>query len=262
MGSIEILLSKKNYISYLIKVAYIYMISKFQILSSKFQDFILDLFFPKSCVACSVPDTFLCNECLIRIKTNVPSVCVMCDKESAGFVVHEKCQDQSALNGLFYIGWFSDPILRAVIKSWKYDFLRDLERDIGNLITTFVLSHKNIFPKDSIVTSIPLHPKRQAWRGFNQAEEIAKILSSVLEVLSENLLVRFKNTAPQAKLEGAEKQDNVRGVFDCPNPEIVRGRTVIITDDCFTTGATMGEAATALKRAGAKEVWGFVLAKG
>ena len=166
------------------------MISKFQILSSKFQDFILDLFFPKSCVACGASDTFLCSECLIRIKTTMPSICVVCDKESIGFAVHEKCQDQTALNGLFYIGWFSDPILRVVIKSWKYDFLRDLERDIGNLITIFVSSHKNIFPKNAIVAPIPLHPKRKAWRGFNQAEEIAKILANSLRfdrltVLSE-----------------------------------------------------------------------------
>ena len=251
------------------------MTSKFQILSSKFQDFILDLFFPKHCVACGVPDTFLCGECLVRIKTNVPSVCVVCDKESVGFAIHEKCQDQTALDGLFYIGWFSDPILRAVIKSWKYDFLCDLERDIGNLITIFVSSHKNIFPKNAIVAPIPLHPKRKAWRGFNQAEEIAKILANSLRfdrltVLSEvegeaslaDLLVRSKNTSPQAKLEDGEKKDNIRGAFLCAKPELICGRIVIITDDCFTTGATMGEAAVALKNAGAKEVWGFVLAKG
>lgn len=242
---------------------------------SEIKNFILDLLFPKHCVACGAADTFLCGECAARINTNAPSRCIVCDKESIGFRTHERCQAQTPLTGLIHIGWFSDPVLRAVIKSWKYDFLRDLEKDIGNLITTFVLSHKSIFPKNAIVTSIPLHRKRQAWRGFNQAEEIGKFLAHSLwfdkrTILSEveggadfqTLLTRSKNTATQAELEKEEKQNNVRGAFVCQNPVLVRGKTIIITDDCFTTGATMGEAALALKVAGAKEVWGFVLAKG
>lgn len=242
---------------------------------SEIKNFVLDLFFPKHCVACGAADTFLCGECAVRIKTNVPSQCVVCEKESFGFRVHERCQEKTPLAGFIHLGWFSDPVLRAVIKSWKYQFLRDLEKDIGNLITTFVLSHKSIFPKNAIVTSIPLHPKRQAWRGFNQAEEIGKFLAHGLwfdkrTILSEveggasleNLLVRSKNTATQAELEKEEKQNNVRGAFICRNPALAQGKTIIITDDCFTTGATMNEAALALRQAGAKEIWGFVLAKG
>ena len=114
------------------------------------------------------------------------------------------------------------------------------------------------------MAAIPLHQKRLKWRGFNQAEEIAKKLSFFFEVpVLNNALIRIKYTTPQVKMENnLQRKENIKGAFVCPYPEIIKNQKIFLVDDVFTTGATMEEAAKTLKQAGAKEVWGVVTARG
>ncbi len=64
------------------------------------------------------------------------------------------------------------------------------------------------------------------------------------------------------ELTGKEREENVLGVFSCQNKEKIQKKKVLLVDDVYTTGATMDEAARILKTAGAKEVWGIVVARG
>lgn len=77
----------------------------------------------------------------------------------------------------------------------------------------------------------------------------------------KNLLEKKKNTKRQVELKGRERRKNLEGVFAFKDGDL-KGKTIIIVDDVTTTGATLNECAKVLKKAGAKEVWGLVVARG
>jgi ComF family protein len=95
---------------------------------------------------------------------------------------------------------------------------------------------------------IPLHRRRERDRGYNQATLLASRLGLSLDI---NLLRRARPTPSQTGLSRYQRRINVRGAFECRGP--VRGNFLIV-DDVLTTGATIGEAARALRRAGATRV--------
>ncbi len=115
-------------------------------------------------------------------------------------------------------------------------------------------------PEVDLVVPMPLHPKRLAERGFNQALEIARDLARRLgRPIEPRGVLRVKDTLPQTKLPYEERAKNVRGAFLCKLD--LSGASVAVVDDVMTTGATLNELARALKRAGATRVENFVIAR-
>jgi ComF family protein len=99
-------------------------------------------------------------------------------------------------------------------------------------------------------------------RGFNQAELLAQHISRELDIPQVYGLKRIKNTRPQVELSPTKRQDNVKDAFRFfGDRSSLSGKTVLIVDDVLTTGATIDQAAKVLRKAGAKAVFGFVLAK-
>ncbi len=113
-------------------------------------------------------------------------------------------------------------------------------------------------PVDCIV-ALPLAPARQSERGFNQAQEIARRVAGDLGVPMLDLLSRSGAARPQAELAWSERVRNVRGAFRCR--ETMNGLRVALIDDVMTTGASLAEAARALRRAGAASVECWVVAR-
>jgi len=115
-------------------------------------------------------------------------------------------------------------------------------------------------PEVDLIVPMPLHPKRLAERGFNQALEIARDLARRLgRPIEPRGVLRVKDTLPQTKLPYEERAKNVRGAFLCKLD--LSGASVAVVDDVMTTGATLNELARALKRAGATRVENFVIAR-
>jgi ComF family protein len=115
-------------------------------------------------------------------------------------------------------------------------------------------------PEVDLIVPMPLHPKRLAERGFNQALEIARGLARRLDRPIEPRGVRrVKHTLPQTELPYEERAKNVRGAFLCDLD--LSGKSVAVVDDVMTTGATLDELARTLKRAGATRVENFVIAR-
>ena len=115
-----------------------------------------------------------------------------------------------------------------------------------------------------ILTTVPLGPQRLAERGFNQALEIAKPLSRLLNVpLQPTLIKRQHDTLPQAKLSPKDRRQNLHKAFIVPPQAIshIRGRHIGVVDDVMTTAATLNELARTLKRFGAVRVTNFVFAR-
>ncbi len=108
------------------------------------------------------------------------------------------------------------------------------------------------------VVAMPLHERRLKERGYNQAALLAESLASRLGLPIRQCIERVKETQMQAKTSGQDRISNVRDAFVAVDS--CKGKRVLLVDDVLTTGATMSEAAKALKKAGAIEVIGITLA--
>jgi ComF family protein len=108
--------------------------------------------------------------------------------------------------------------------------------------------------RPDLILPMPLHDNRLKERGFNQAAELALVVSRATRIpfAPAGTAVRSRDTAAQSGLDRAKRAANVRGAF-AASPA-VRGLRIAVLDDVVTTGATAGELARVLKRAGAKAV--------
>jgi ComF family protein len=133
----------------------------------------------------------------------------------------------------------------------------------GNLALARVLSAALVSAIDDsadIIVPMPLSPARLRSRGFNQALEIARYTGTALEIpVLPAACRRVIDTPSQAALPWKERAGNVRGAFVCDAD--LTGKRVAIVDDVMTTGSTLAELAKKLKRAGASQVSGWVVAR-
>jgi ComF family protein len=103
-----------------------------------------------------------------------------------------------------------------------------------------------------LLVPVPLHPRRLKERGFNQALLLAKAFPD--KPLAREVLIRVRHTMPQSGLNPKERRENVKRAFTAPRPEEIKGKSVLLIDDVYTTGATVRECARILRQAGALEV--------
>jgi ComF family protein len=162
----------------------------------------------------------------------------------------------SEIAAFFYGG----AIARAVSRM-KYEHRPDLARPLGDLLWRAVEPHATALT-GAVLVAVPLHRARLAERGFNQAALIARCVARQLRApLFPRALVRARDTPQQAALDRAARLANLAGAFRAREPELVRGRTVLLVDDVLTTGATLAACAAALIDAGARSVGFAVVAR-
>lgn len=119
-------------------------------------------------------------------------------------------------------------------------------------------------PPPEVVVPVPLAPERLTERGYNQAWELARHVAGMRSLPARaDALLRVLDTPHQAGLDRRERERNLRNAF-APSPRAapwLAGRRVALVDDVMTTGATVREAAAALRRGGAVAVDLWVLAR-
>lgn len=225
---------------------------------SGFRSFILDLLFPVQCLGCGQEGKYICPVCFEKIPLEQK-------------IIYRAGPKKSPLTGLITAGFYNYPLLKEAIRRYKYDFVKGLARPLGQLMvksleTGMVLKqYQNSSPKKLFLIPVPLHQKRLRWRGFNQAELLAQEISQTLNLPLSNVLERIKRALPQVKIkEASERKRNIKNVFRLRQPlnSDLQHSTIILIDDVLTTGATLKECAGILKKAGAKKIWGLVLARG
>lgn len=113
--------------------------------------------------------------------------------------------------------------------------------------------------EEEIIVPVPTDPKRERMRGFNQSALLAEHIGRTLGMRVEKALVRVESRRPQTGLSAAARRENLAGCMAAG--EAVSGKRILLVDDVVTTGATIQEAARALRHAGAESIRVFAAAR-
>jgi len=223
--------------------------------------FFLDLFFPKRCVGCGKADFFLCYECSTQIEIIRTAICADCGKINKYGQFCSSCKKRlnTNLSGLIIGAEYDAGPLKELIHHLKYSGITELVPILSELIYERI---KNKLPTgDKVVVPVPLYRKRKAQRGYNQSELIARYLSKKLKLPGGDVLIRVKDTQTQVGLSRNERKLNLKGAFVCEDDDFVRNKVVLLIDDVATTYSTLNECSMILKEAGARQIYGVVVAK-
>jgi ComF family protein len=228
--------------------------------------FFLDLLFPKYCVSCRAEGEWLCAKCQNSWQFFGLPDCLVCGAPTGGRI----CAEHGwALQGLVAAASYDDLIIKSLLKIYKYNFAREAGQELLKILSCAwehyaeLATWPELYPAGRFqLMSVPLSRRRQRWRGFNQAAELAQGLAGRFNFdYRPQGLVRLKNNKPQAFLSGAERQTNLENCFAWRG-ESLAGQSILLIDDVATTGTTLNECAKVLKSAGAVRVWALVIARG
>ena len=214
---------------------------------------VLDLLFPTECLSCRREGAYLCEKCFWKLKFN-----------DAQYLKQARVNLKTPnFEKIFIAGDFENSILHNLIIKYKYNFISALGKTLARFLILFWQNRVfvKLHPSCLLVIPVPLSKKRYQWRGFNQAEILAREFSAYYNYELDLDLKRLKHNNPQAALSEAERLENVKSIFAWQGKSL-NNYTIILIDDVITTGATLNEAARVLKEAGAKKIYGLVIAKG
>lgn len=195
-----------------------------------------------------------------------PPRCAACDgqvvapgplcPECTSTLLPVRSDDARATAAFVYVG----AVARALGRL-KSERRADLARPLGDLLWASLEPRAGEFGKVAVVP-VPLHPARLAERGFNQSGLLARRVARRLGApLWPSALTRVRDTPRQATLTREARMANVENAFVAREPEHVAGRSVLLVDDVWTTGATLEACARVLLEAGARAVFRSVLAR-
>lgn len=222
---------------------------------------LFDILFPKYCVYCKRKGNYLCKQCLGKSRL-AKQICIECRRSSIDGLTHFKCKKPLSIDGMVSV-WEYEKAVKKAILIIKYKFSFVLGQILADSLSFYLKTNITALPKKAILVPIPLHPSRKKWRGFNQSEEVGKIIANKMGwQYNDKILIRSKKTAPQAKLKSSDRKKNILGVFSVSFhiPSGICDVPIIVFDDITTTGSTIREAGKTLKKAGFKTVWGLTLA--
>ncbi len=157
--------------------------------------------------------------------------------------------------------------LRDLIHLLKFQQVRPAAAVLGRMLAETIAGVEKAMPVGTIaVVPVPLYKRKQAQRGFNQAEAIARAALKQLSrpkrfELTTGVLVRRRETGSQIGLTSHQRRENLRGAFAVKDPTRILGRDILLIDDVLTTGTTASECARVLLRAGAARVWVATVAR-
>jgi competence protein ComFC len=229
---------------------------------------ILDLFFPKFCIACNAFGKYVCDKCLAILVPNTIFQCLYCYKPSTNGATCIKCQTRYTLDGYCALYIYKKP-LSSIIKVIKYQLVSELLKELLNKKTIqpwvhYIQDNTMQYNAQSYMVPIPLHTKRLALRGFNQSEYIACSINNLLDVPTRAATERIRNTKPLATISTrAARAEEIHDAFIVKSAQVdfVKGAIIYLVDDVITSGATVKEVARVLKKAGAQAVFALSIAK-
>lgn len=228
----------------------------------KFPSTLFQFFLPPQCPCC---EKFLeegqqefCSNCLSEIRWIEPPFCSICgipfiSKEvenhpCGACMTHRKYFTMARALGAY------EGSLQEAIHRWKYEGKTYLTPFFAEWMEEGLNRHWGPHSLDLLIPA-PLHPQRLRERGFNQALLLVKELSHRAGIpYRKTILQKKKPTIPQVNLSGTEREKGLRGAFQVIGKEELLGKSVLLVDDVYTTGATVNECSKVLLRGGAERV--------
>jgi len=236
----------------------------------KFYYSTVNLMFPLRCLICghdisqyeAMP---LCKDHLDKIRLIEKPFCQICGRKLVSeMMVETLCNDCRDAKWHFdrqYSAAIYTEVMQELVHLYKYRMRCYLAYPFALLMEKFMENYIDA-AKIDIVVSVPLHWRRYMYRGFNQAYEIVRCFNGKHSLrISRGNLRRIRYTTPQVGLSPVERRGNILGAFKVINPEEFKGKTILLVDDVFTTGATIDECSRVLRQAGAVKIIGFTLAQ-
>ncbi|HBX52600.1 MAG: amidophosphoribosyltransferase [Bacteroidetes bacterium GWF2_33_38] len=196
-----------------------------------------DLFYPKVCASCGknliTEENVICLECLYNIpKTNYY-------KEKENLVERLFWGRVELEHAASYFHFTKGSIFQKLIHKLKYNGKKEIGVELGKLLGE-TLRKSEFYDSVDIIVPVPLHPKRQRKRGYNQSKCIADGMSVIMNIpIDESNLIRTKATETQTKKSRIARWENVDNIFQLKNPEKYENKHILLVDDVVTTGATL-----------------------
>lgn len=218
---------------------------------------------PQDCQLCgaAVPAT-ICAACVRDLPFRLTQGCQCCGQMG----------DVQSLEGEICGDCLADPPKFDVTRSaFSYAFpldklLQSFKFNANLALLDLFVDHfvdalkNNVATMPDVIIPMPLAKKRLATRGFNQSALLVRGIGQRLHIKVESHgLLRVRETPPQAGLNRAARLENMKGAFDCA--QNLAGQRIALVDDVMTTGATMSDAARALKKQGAASIDAWVIAR-
>lgn len=224
-----------------------------------------DVIFPPSCLHCgglvteASPLRHICSVCEPLILRVEPPACPCCGHPYFGETIGERlCVHCEGLAPEFHEGrtavLFRGPA-RALVHTLKYRHGLFVLEDMAELIATS--PHAADFLRGATLVPVPLHPRKERERGYNQSRELAQAVAARLGAGTgvAGLLRRVADTQTQTNLDRDQRRANLKNAFAlAPGVVITSDSRYVLLDDVFTTGSTLNACAAVLRRAGAVNV--------
>lgn len=198
---------------------------------------VLEFFFPTLCITCEnrlvTQENFLCIDCW----HDLPVTNFHLNQENRVaqlFWGRVKIENATA-----FFSYNKGSNYQHLIHYIKYKGLKELGFETGRRFGS-ILSVSPEFNSVDIVVPVPLHPKKQKIRGYNQSEWIARGISETLKkMVSVGNLRRNLHTSTQTKKNRYERWENVENIFEISQPDEFKGKHILLVDDVVTTGSTL-----------------------
>ncbi|MBT9566889.1 MAG: ComF family protein [Thiobacillus sp.] len=214
--------------------------------------------FPRCCLLCGAgtASRHLCAGCEGDLPWHRQPCCPQCATPTPGGQICGACLARPPAYARTVAALAYAFPLDRLIPRLKYHGRLPIVPVLGDFLTCAVTAQ----PRPDRLVPMPLHPGRLRERGFNHATEIARETARALGLpLDTASCRRTRDTPPQMGLKHDARRRNVRGAFSCSNE--VSGLHIALVDDVMTTGTSLDELAATLKRAGAREVSCWVVAR-
>jgi len=207
---------------------------------------LINLLFPRTCAACGTPllecETTVCTTCrFLMPKTGY--------ENNPNNPLAQNFFGQMPFNAVSAEFFFSKSgKVQHLIHGLKYHHCRENGIFLGQEIGKSLLKASDYQGIDYLIP-IPLHPKKEKIRGYNQSHVIAEGISEIMNIpITEKCLVRSVFTDTQTKKSREERWNNVKDIFNIEKPERLENKHVLLIDDVLTTGATLMSAGKALSQ--------------
>lgn len=194
-----------------------------------------------------------CAECTVKLPTVDGHRCKICGAPLSG-------EEDYCDNCTRYDRYFDSeraPLVydgegKELIKKLKFGNKRYVAEELAKMMSDEFIKEE---VGADVITAVPMTDKEIRERGFNQSYLLAEGVAKRLRLNFCRTLVKTKETDRQKMLTAKERRKNLKGVFAVSDKSPIKGKSVLLIDDVFTTGATVNECAAVLKKAGAVKVY-------